>query len=365
MIYANAAGTSWPKPAPVVAAAHEALLADPRGNADRYRQGHAAVRRFFGIPESAAERLLLAPSCTAALAVAIADLVWEEGDVVVTSSLEHHALARPVQKLVWERGVVHAQAPYSPGAPIDLEFVEARLKAGGVKLVAVNGASNVTGERLPVAELASLAHAHGALLLLDAAQLAGVTPLDVTALGVDLLTFAGHKAMQGPLGIGGLWAAPHVRFTCPTATCEVGGVDGGRSSPFPGFCDLGSVNFPALAGLAAAVAWLGERSPEERARPVVLAERLHHQLAQRPGCRVLGGAGPRTATVSMLLDRLPVTRAQAHFAERGLVVRAGAHCAPMALAAVGAPEGCVRVSFGPHNQPADVDAVLAAVDDLA
>ena len=339
MIYANAAGTSWPKPAGVVDAVQRAMLADPSDNAARYREGHEAVRRFFGVPDAAAERLLLAPSCTSALGVALGDLQLERGDVVITSSLEHHALARPVQKLVWERGVVHAQAPYAPGAPIDLDYVEATLRAGRVRLVAVTGASNVTGERLPIEALAELAHAHGALLLLDAAQLAGLLPLDVAALGVDLLTFAGHKAMLGPFGVGGLWAAPHVPFVCPAATCEVRTEAGaGPRAPFPGFCDLGSVDLPALA------------------------RRLLAACRERERCRVLGGDGPRTATVSFTLDHIALGDAQRHFRERGVVLRAGTHCAPMALEALGAPEGCVRVSFGPHNRDEDVDAVLAAID---
>ena len=339
MIYANAAGTSWPKPAGVVDAVQRAMLADPSDNAARYREGHEAVRRFFGVPDAAAERLLLAPSCTSALGVALGDLQLERGDVVITSSLEHHALARPVQKLVWERGVVHAQAPYAPGAPIDLDYVEATLRAGRVRLVAVTGASNVTGERLPIEALAELAHAHGALLLLDAAQLAGLLPLDVAALGVDLLTFAGHKAMLGPFGVGGLWAAPHVPFVCPAATCEVRTEAGaGPRAPFPGFCDLGSVDLPALA------------------------RRLLAACRERERCRVLGGDGPRTATVSFTLDHITLDDAQRHFRERGVVLRAGTHCAPMALEALGAPEGCVRVSFGPHNRDEDVDAVLAAID---
>ena len=339
MIYANAAGTSWPKPAGVVDAVQRAMLADPSDNAARYREGHEAVRRFFGVPDAAAERLLLAPSCTSALGVALGDLQLERGDVVITSSLEHHALARPVQKLVWERGVVHAQAPCAPGAPIDLDYVEATLRAGRVRLVAVTGASNVTGERLRIEALAELAHAHGALLLLDAAQLAGLVPLDVAALGVDLLTFAGHKAMLGPFGVGGLWAAPHVPFVCPAATCEVRTEAGaGPRAPFPGFCDLGSVDLPALA------------------------RRLLAACRERERCRVLGGDGPRTATVSFTLDHIALGDAQRHFRERGVVLRAGTHCAPMALEALGAPEGCVRVSFGPHNRDEDVDAVLAAID---
>lgn len=363
MIYANAAGTSWPKPPGVVEAVQAAMLAEPSESAARYRAGHDAVRRFLGVPEASAERLLLTPSCTSALAVALGDLVLEPGDVVITSSLEHHALARPIQKLAWERGVVHAQAPYRAGAPIDLEFVEATLRAGRVKLVAVTGASNVTGEQLPLSELVALAHGHGALVLLDAAQIAGLVPLDVASLGVDMLAFAGHKAMLGPLGVGGLWAAPHVPFTCPTAVCEVGRARGAdRRARFPGFCDVGSVDLPALAGLAASLRWLSSRSDEERERPQLLAHRLLVACRERRRCLVLGGDGPRTATVSFTLEHVPLAAAQQHFQERGVMARAGTHCAPMALEALGSPEGCVRVSFGLHNEDADVDAVLAAID---
>lgn len=357
MIYANHAGTSWPKPPGVAAAVADALTCDPRENADRHRNAHAAIARWFALPGP--ERLLLAPSCTAALAIVIGDLRWQPGDVVLTSHLEHHALVRPVQKLVQERGVEHVVAPYRPGEPVDLDAVAATLRERRVRLVAINGASNITGERLPVAELTALAHRHGALVLLDAAQTAGLLPLDVAALGVDMLTFAGHKGMLGPLGIGGLWAAPHVAFACPAATCEVGAA---AAATFPGFCDVGSVNLPAAAGLAAALAWLGARSAAERERPLRLAQRLFAACRARPHCDVLGGDGPRTATVSLLVDGLPLADAQRHFRDHDIVVRAGQHCAPLALSALGRPDGCVRISFGVPSRDDDVDAILAAID---
>lgn len=359
VIYANHAGTSWPKAPGVAEAVAATLAADPRENARIYESAHAEVARFFEIESP--DRLRLAPSCTSALAVVLGDLVWEAGDVVLTSSLEHHALARPIQKLVWERGVEHVAAPYRPGEPVDLAAVAATLREKRVKLVAVTGASNITGELLPIAELAELAHAHGAWLLLDAAQAAGVVPVSVADLGVDLLVFAGHKGLLGPLGIGGFWAAPHVEFVCPSATCEVGGDRGGR---FPGFCDVGSVNLPAAAGLAAAMRWLGQRSDAQREAPLELARQLWAACADRPQCRLLGGTGPRTATVSMTIDGLPLDQAEAHFARRNVVVRAGQHCAPMALEVLGAESGCLRVSFGPSGGDDDLAAVLAAIDEV-
>jgi selenocysteine lyase/cysteine desulfurase len=359
VIYANYAGTSWPKPQAVVAAVEAAQLADPRGNADLYRGAHAEVARYFGCDHP--ERLLIAPSCTSALAVAIGDLVWRPGDVVITSHLEHHALVRPIQKLAWDHGVEHEIAPYSPGEPIDLAWVANRLKQGGVKLIAVTGASNITGELLPVAELSELAHSHGALLLLDAAQIAGVVPVDVQSLAIDLLVFAGHKGMLAPHGVGGLWAAPHVEFICPTATCEVRGVDR-VSAAFPGYCDVGSVNFAALAGLRASIQCLQGAQELGWEKPRRLAERLWQECQDRPHCNVLGGNKDHTAIVSMLIDHIPLEHAQQHFLEREIVVRAGQHCAPLGLQALRVPDGCLRISFGPANAPEDVDAILSAID---
>jgi selenocysteine lyase/cysteine desulfurase len=361
VIHANHAGTSWPKPPGVADAMRDALLADPREHGALFVRAHAAIARFLGV-HAAAERLVLTPSCTAALAVVLADLPWERGDVVVTSSLEHHALARPVQRLVWDRGVENVAVPRAADGPIDLDAVESALRGGRVRLVAVTAASNVTGEVLPLARLTELAHAHGALVLVDSAQLAGVLPFDPVALAADLFVFAGHKGLLGPLGIGGFWAAPHVRFACPGASCDVGGAHGGTSA-FPGFCDVGSVNLPGACGLAAALDWLAQRPDAERRRPVELAARLRAGCAQRPHCRVLGSAsGEHTATVGLVLDGVELGAAERHFLAHGIVVRAGQHCAPMALRALGAPDGCVRIGFGVTNGDRDADAVLAAID---
>jgi selenocysteine lyase/cysteine desulfurase len=363
VIHCNHAGTSWPKPPAVAAAMLQALQAEPDQHAAMFADAHAAIAAGLGLPHP--ERLLLTSSCTQALSVLLADLPWQSGDIVLTSSLEHHALVRPVWQLVEHRGVEHVAAPYRPGQPIDLDVVEATLRRGRVRLLAVTGASNVTGELLPLAELGRLARAHGARVLLDTAQLAGVVPFDGRELGVDLLVFAGHKGLLGPLGIGGLWAAPEVGFRCASASCELGPPAPGeprRTAPYPGFCDVGSVNLPAACGLAAAFAWRQQRSAAERELPLQLAAALRRALRQRPHWQVLGGEGPHTATVALRSSRLPLAAAEAHFLRHGLVVRAGSHCAPMALSALRQPEGVLRLSFGAGNTDADLAAVLVAID---
>jgi len=366
MIYANNAGTSWPKPPGMSEAVVASLAADPVEAAKAFEPARDAVCRLLGIADR--ERLLFTSGCTQALAVGIEDLPWREGDVIVTSSLEHHAVVRPARKLERERGVSHVAAPYRDGEPVDLDFVRDVLGRGRVRLLAVSAASNVTGELLPIDELAALAHEHDALCLVDAAQAVGIVPVDVEASGADMIAFAGHKGPLGPQGIGALWARPGVEFESPAASCNIGERSAARQpcSPFPGYCDVGGLNLAGAAALAASVEWVLVRGVDEvGGHGRALASRLRAGLRERKGCTVYGvdDDARRTAAVSIELDGLPVARAESFFLERGIIVRAGEHCAPTALESIGAPGGTIRISFGSFNTADDVDAVLASIDE--
>jgi selenocysteine lyase/cysteine desulfurase len=360
LIYANHAGTSWPKPDAVRAAVAETLAASPLEAEARFEAARAEVCEFLGIGDP--ERFLFTSGCTSALAVALADLPWSPGDTILTSSLEHHALAGPVERLA-ARAVRHVAAPYRPGRPVDLDFVRDALRRGAVRLVAVSGASNVTGELLPVAPLAELAHEHGAICLVDAAQTVGVVPVDVGRLGVDILVLAGHKGPLGPQGVGGLWAAPHVEFASPAAACGIGA---GECRAAPGYCDVGSVNLAGAAGLAAGLRWIAERGIDAsggRARR--LAADAVDALREVPGCTILGGvAAERSAAFSLRIAGLTPQRVEALLLRRGILVRAGAHCAPLALVALGEPGGTLRVSFGATSDDGDAAAVVDALREI-
>lgn len=365
-IYLNAAGTSWPRPPGVAEAIARAGAAPPDdwpGILDTARREIAA---FFGVGDP--ERLMLTSGCTSALAVAIADVPWRQGDVALTSSLEHHALLRPLAKLAHPGRIGLETAPRAGDAPVDLEWVEARLRSGGVRLVAASAASNVTGELLPIDELVTLAHRHGALCLIDAAQLAGAAPLDLGALGADLVAFAGHKGPQGPQGIGGLYVAPGVALESPAATCERrgGGSEADACSPMPGWCDVGSANVAGAAGLAAGVGWLASRGPRRlRDATRALTARLLDGLEELPDVRIHGArdAERRVAVVSLSHSRLAAEVLERRLRlEHGIATRAGHHCAPQAHETLGtAAHGTLRVSFGPQNVSSDVDAFLGGL----
>jgi selenocysteine lyase/cysteine desulfurase len=363
--YFNNAGTSWPKPPGVAEAMQQAIELGPWETAEAVEQARASVAAFFGMPSP--ERFVFTSGCTAALQLALHGTTWRAGDAVITSAFEHEALAGPVRALVRNCGVEHFVAPRSEQGPIDLNAVGRRLEQGGVRLVAVTHAGNVTGDLLPVAGLVQLAHAHGALVLLDAAQTAGLIPLEIDPLGVDAVAFAGHKGLLGPAGVGGLWVGPGLRMGVVTGSCAES--EACEADPPPSWCEAGTANAPAIAGLAASLAWIEEtglaglRMAQVRSMTALLAG-----LGEIEGLRVLG-QGPalrRTNVVSVVSDRLaPVEIERRLREEHGLHARAGEHCAPMAHEALGTSrDGTLRLSLGPCHEQADLDRLLAALEAI-
>lgn len=342
MIYLNHAGTSWPKAPPVAAAVQRTLQASPSEHGTLFESARERIAANFGIDTPS--QLLLTPGCTAALSAILHSFSWNEGDVVITSAVEHEAVLGPIAALGRLRGVLHRPVAYRMGAPFDLADFDEALREGPVRVVAISAASNVTGERLPLDAIIGRAKEHGVPVVVDAAQTAGLVPVDVRELGADAIAFAGHKGPLGPQGIGGLWVRPGLPL-----------------AKVPDYCAVGSVNLAGAVGLAASLDWLASEYAPPRDRGIRLRSRLAAQLRGRAGVTVLGSQGPSTGALSLQIDGLPMRDAESAFAARGIVVRAGRHCAPQATAMLGYPEGTLRLSFGVFNDERDVDAVLETI----
>lgn len=355
MIYANSAATSWPKPPAVQAAIAENLQSSPWCWPDVEER----VRREFATlcATTWPQGLRLCSGATAGLSIFMDAFPWRPGDVILTSEVEHHALARPLFSLARHRGVEVECMAYAPGRPIDVVRVRERLRKRPVRAIAVATASNVTGELLPIMALGTLAREHGVMLILDAAQSVGVVPLEIDAVGAHVVAFAGHKGPHGPHGIGGLWLARGLDCERLTRSrlCDGDGM---------GYCELGGINVAGAAGLAAGLAWLrAGGAARQGAHARQLRSRLWQALSQRDRCQLLGGAQVEsTAALSLVIDGLDIGRAGAAFARHGVCLRGGHHCAPMALRALGQPQGSIRMSLGPMSTTADVDGILEAVD---
>ena len=376
-VYMNNAATTWPKPERVYDAVNGALRATGSlgRTARRSSEAESPLERararcaaFLGVRDP--QRLAITPGCTWASNIAIQSMPWKSGDRIVHSGLEHNSASRPCGLVAERHGVEVLTAPYRPGDPMDLDFVEDLLAHGRVRLVVATMASNVTGELLPWRELRRLTRAHGALLMLDAAQTAGVVPIDIGELEPDLMVFAGHKGLYGPPGVGLLYvsAALEQRFFAVGGT----GHDSGKlemSARMPAMFEVGTFNGPAIAGLEAGIAFVAETGPENILRHErALTARFLEGLASREGVQLYGHPDPerRLSVVSCRFKGREPKAVAAWLAEQGVVTRAGYHCSPLAHRTIGSHPfgGTVRFSFGLGNTLSDVERVLALLAEL-
>ena len=380
MIYFDNAATSWPKP-PCVAEAMARFLAEVGANPGRagHRLAVEAARVVYGAREAVAElfhapdplRVVFGANATDALNLALLGLL-RPGDHVVTSSVEHNSVMRPLRALE-AQGVAVTVVPCSAAGELDPEALEAAL-VPATRMIVLTHASNVCGTLLPVAEVGGLARRRGLLFLLDAAQTAGAVPIDVEAQAIDLLAFSGHKSLCGPMGTGGLVIGERVDVTALTPL-KYGGT-GSRSEReeqpefLPDRCESGTPNAVGLAGLAAAVRWVQERGVERvRDHEQGLTAELLAGLSAIPGALVYGpgDAGRQTATVSFNVAGLAPSEVGLRLdEEHGVLCRVGLHCSPAAHRTLGTfPGGTVRFGLGVFNTSAEVARAVEGVRRLA
>jgi cysteine desulfurase family protein len=380
MIYLDNAATSWPKP-PVVPRTMSDYLEHAGGNPGRsgHRLSIAAARYVYDTREGLAElfcapdplRIIFTLNVTHALNLALRGLL-RPGDHVVTSSVEHNSVMRPLRELE-RQGVRLTIARCQSDGTLAVETMRQAVTPG-TRLVVVNHASNVMGAILPIAEIAQIAHQAGAFLLVDAAQTAGVLPIDMPAMGIDLLAFTGHKGLQGPPGTGGLIIGPDVEVS-KLAPLVRGGT-GSRSEfeeqpeELPDRYESGTPNGVGLAGLGAGVRWVLERGVESiRAHELELTTALISGLRSIPGLTVYGPCEPAqcTAVVSCRVEGKRVSEIGLRLDEEfGILCRVGLHCAPAAHKTIGTfREGTVRLAPGPLTTMDDIDATIAAFKELA
>lgn len=374
-LYLNHAGTSWPKPKVVADAVQQSMLLSPAEWPQRFAEAHQEIADFFGVARP--EQLLLTPGCTSALAIAIGDVILPPGKRVLTSRWEHHALHRPLQRLPSTDGGPHVE--YIPAKrdgttpqqvrSIDLDWLEQTLSHENVGLVAITAACNVTGETLPYTDVIRLAHRHGALVLIDAAQVVGWLPLDLPKLGADIVAFGGHKGLQGPWGIGGLYLSDDVPLECFSANCAlpVAGDNNHRPSLRPGYCDVGSVDQFALAGLRAAVHQLRQHDlPGQLSKARQQIQQLRLAVDSFSGVQIYGAFPDGMPSLAFMVAGRSSTDLAALLAEHGLIVGSGLQCAALAHETLGTLDsGLVRLSVGVGQPDEQIDEAASRIQSAA
>ena len=380
MIYLDNAATSWPKPDQVGRAMVKFL--DEIG-ANPGRSGHrlsiGAARTVYQAREAVAEvfnapdplRVIFTHNATEALNLALKGLL-RPGDHVVTSSMEHNAVMRPLRALETQ-GVGVSVVPCASEGDLKPAQIESALQDNTV-LIVLTHASNVTGTVLPVQQVGEIANRRGVLFLTDEAQTGGAFPVDMQSDRIDMLAFTGHKSLYGPTGTGGLILGSRVDPD-RIAPLVYGGT-GSRSEMeeqpkfLPDKYESGTANAVGLAGLEASLRWLLVHGVNELwEQETSLHQKLLEGLSNIPRVMIYscGEASQSTAVVSFNIGELEPSEVGLRLDDEfGIMARVGLHCAPAAHKTIGTfPRGTVRFSLGAFTTPAQIDQALQAVAHIA
>jgi cysteine desulfurase / selenocysteine lyase len=381
MFYLDNAATSWPKPEIVyqtLDSSFRSMFSPKRGTAsasrlggDRLNQARESVAKMFNIENPS--RVVFTGGATHALNMAIQGFPWNAGDGVVISAVEHHALSRPIRKMAREKGIRFFVVPYTDELPFDLGAYEALLKApeNQIRLVATTHASNVIGSVLPVSNIGALAKRYGVPYLVDAAQTAGVLPVDVQEMNIDLLALPGHKSLYGPPGVGVFYIGESIDLN-PFMEGGTGGDSGQHelNHHVPDSYEVGTIAMPLILALAAGVNWVEETGLSNiHHHEMELLADLLNGLAQIPELTIYGhqDLSLKTPVVSFNVKGIPPKDLGAQlFEEHGIALRGGFHCAPMAHEAIGSAsqKGTLRASIGYFTKPEDVQALIQSLKQV-
>ena len=374
--YLDNAATSWPKPESVYRAVdhfmREVGATPGRGGHRREEEAariadetRAALADLFHAPDPSGVAFTM--NATQAINMALKGLL-KMGDHVITSSIEHNAMWRPLKALE-RRGVEVTAVPCARDGLLDPAEVESAIRSS-TRLVAMLHASNVLGTILPIAEIGALARRRGIPFLVDAAQTAGACPLDMQAMNIDLLAFPGHKGLFGPHGTGGLIVRPGLALET-----WVEGGSGTESAPetmpesLPLRLEAGTQNAAGIAGLLAGTRFVLEQGVERiRAHEMELTALLMDLLRGVPNLTLLGPADPaaRTAVVSVTIEGyVPEQLAMVLDQVFNIATRAGLHCAPQAHRTAGTLKvGALRFSPGYFNTADKIHEATEALKSI-
>lgn len=371
MIYLDSAATTFQKPMSVSMAVRDAMhtLATPG------RGGHAAAMQaaevaftcretaaqLFDVPD--AEHVVFTMNATHALNLAIRTLV-HPGDTVVISGYEHNAVTRPLHSIP-DVTIRVAQAPLFRPEEMVREFD--RLIDSRVAAVVCTQVSNVFGYVLPIEAAVALCRERKVPLVVDASQAAGILPVQLKTWGADFVAMPGHKGLYGPQGTGLLLCGE--RSAEPLLFGGTGSLSQNQDMPdfLPDRLEAGTQNMPGIAGLMAGMRYVARRRQEEIAeKERGLLTRMAAGLAAIPGVRAFGdGHSGQAGALSFQVEQFDCVDFAQELGKRGIAVRAGLHCAPLAHNTAGTEEqGTVRASVSDFNTAREIDRFLAAVADI-
>ena len=376
MIYLDSAATSYHKPNGVARAVAEAI--SHMGNPGRgaHEASLDASRVVYGTREKMAElfgaeeasQIVFTANSTESLNIAIQGLV-DPGDHVITTVMEHNSVLRPLY-LCQQRGVSLTILPFSAAGTVTPEAIEAVIRSNTRMIVCTHG-SNLTGDLNDLEAIGRVCKKHHLLFVVDASQTAGVFPIQIDSMNIDVLCFTGHKSLMGPQGTGGMCVRKGVRIR-PLLVGGSGIDSYSKIHPqvMPTALEAGTLNAHGIAGLSAALDFIKKVTPDViRQREEELTRRFVSQIKSIPGVKLYGNYEqfPRAPILSLnILDYDSGEIADVLAQDYGIMTRAGAHCAPLMHEALGTKrQGAVRFSFSYFNTEEEIDQAANAIRELA
>lgn len=376
MIYLDNAATTMHKPKEVIDAVVEAMTS--LGNAGRgaNEASLSAARIIYDAREKLCRffngedprQIVFTSNSTESLNIAVKGLL-EPGDHVITTMLEHNSVLRPLYEME-KKGVALTIIKADKKGRFSLEEMEAAIRPETKMIVCTNG-SNLTGNYVDIGKVGGMAHRHDVLFVVDASQTAGVFPIDVRNMQVDVLCFTGHKGLLGPQGTGGMYVREGLAIR-PLKSGGSGVQTYSKTHPreMPTALEAGTLNGHGIAGLRAGVECIEKTGLDNiRAREQELMWRFYEGVKEIPGVTVYGDfdSRERCAIVSLNIGDYDSSEvSDALLTEYGISTRPGGHCAPLMHEALGTVEqGAVRFSFAHSNTEEEVDIAINAVRELA
>lgn len=376
MIYLDNAATTMQKPQEVIDAVAAAMCS--MGNAGRgaHAASLGASRTVYQTRERLAQffhaenpkQIAFTANSTESLNIALRG-VLEPGDHVITTMLEHNSVLRPLYELE-EQGVELTIIKSNQEGTLDYDDFEKALREN-TKLIVCTHGSNLTGNVVDIERVGNIAKAHHILFAVDASQTAGVFPIDVQAMNIDLLCFTGHKGLLGPQGTGGLY----VREGVTVKPLKVGGSGVqtyNRKHPveMPTALEAGTLNGHGIAGLDAALEYLEKEGIDSiRTREQELMWKFYYGVEKIPNVKIYGDFNnkDRCAIVTLNIGDYDSSEVSDELLMAyGISTRAGGHCAPLMHEALGTVEqGAVRFSFSHYNTDEDIETAIRAIEEIA
>ena len=380
IIYFDNAATSYPKPEEVIQAmVHFSRIIGGSPGRSGHRLSIDAARviyetrervcQLFGFKNSS--RVVFGANATEGINQGLKGLL-RAGDQVITSSMEHNSVMRPLRAMEKE-GLEVAVLPCSPEGLLDPQGVKKAFRKN-TKMVVLNHASNVVGTLQPLVEVGEVCRRQGVLFFVDAAQSAGAIPIDLEREKIDLLAFTGHKALFGPQGTGGLVLGERVdeKELTPVKQGGTGSRSELEEQPdfLPDLCESGTPNAVGIAGLLAGLDFVLREGVEKiRVHEIRLTQKLLQGLLAIPGVVLYGprDARKQLSTVSFNIQGIEPSEVGLKLDEEfGILCRVGLHCSPASHRTIGTfPQGTVRFGLSYLNREEEVEEALQAVGRIA